>query len=174
MSFGFQNNTKESFLPTCIVQFPSISEFDAHFLDIDCCHVWQVIFQRPLNTKESFLPIVQFPIYTVEPCYNEELGTMKITLLYQVSCYIRVKKQRNIKSWDQLNHLVIRGFCYIRPLYNEVPLYFLFCRYCCHVRQVMFFQWPLNYFENTKFCIKTILMHSLAHSQHVSITVLQF
>ena len=47
-----------------------------------------------------------------------------VKLLYQVSHYIRVKKQRNIKSWDQLNHLVIR-FCYIRPLYNEVPLYFL-------------------------------------------------
>ena len=60
---------------------------------------------------------------TVEPRYNEVLGTMKITLLYQVSHYIRVKKQRNIKSWDQQNYLVIRGFCYIRPLYNEVPLY---------------------------------------------------
>ena len=48
---------------------------------------------------------------------------MKITLLYQVSHYIRVKKQRNIKSWDQQNYLVIRGFCYIRPLYNEVSLY---------------------------------------------------
>ena len=59
---------------------------------------------------------------TVEPHYNEVLGTMKITLLYQVSP-IRVKKQRNIKSWDQQNYLVIRGFCYIRPLYNEVPLY---------------------------------------------------
>ena len=63
---------------------------------------------------------------TVEPRYNEVLGTMKITLLYQVSHYIRVKKQRNIKSWDQLNYLVIRGFCYIRPLYNEVPLYILY------------------------------------------------
>ena len=61
--------------------------------------------------------------YTVEPLYNEVLGTMKITLLYQVSHYIRVKTQRNIKSWDQQNDLVIRGFCYIRPLYNEVPLY---------------------------------------------------
>ena len=60
---------------------------------------------------------------TVEPRYNEVLGTMKMTLLYQVSHYIGVKKQRNIKSWDQQNHLVIRGFCYIRPLYNEVPLY---------------------------------------------------
>ena len=28
---------------------------------------------------------------TVEPHYKEVLGTMKITLLYQVSCYIRVK-----------------------------------------------------------------------------------
>ena len=62
---------------------------------------------------------------TVEPRYNEVLGTMKITLLYQVSHYIRVKKQRNIKRWDQQNYLVIRGFCYIRPLYNEFPLYSL-------------------------------------------------
>ena len=31
---------------------------------------------------------------TVEPHYNEVLGTMKITLLYQVSHYIRVKKQK--------------------------------------------------------------------------------
>ena len=60
---------------------------------------------------------------TVEPRSNKVLGPMKITLLYQVSHYIRVKKQRNIKSWGQQNYLVIRGFCYIRPLYNEVPLY---------------------------------------------------
>ena len=56
---------------------------------------------------------------------------MKITLLYQVSSYIRVKKQRNIKNWDQQNDLVIRGFCYIRPLYNEVPLYFTVTRKVC-------------------------------------------
>ena len=29
---------------------------------------------------------------TVEPRYNKDFGTMKITLLYQVSCYIRVTK----------------------------------------------------------------------------------
>ena len=58
----------------------------------------------------------------VEPHYNEVPGTMKITLLYQVSHYIRVKKQRNIKGWDQQNYLVITEFCYIRPFYNEVPL----------------------------------------------------
>ena len=46
----------------------------------------------------------------MEPRYNEVLGTMKITLLYQVSHYIRVEKQRNIKSWDQQNYLVIEGF----------------------------------------------------------------
>ena len=51
---------------------------------------------------------------TVKPLYNEVLGTMKITLLYQVSHYIRVKK--HIKSWDQQNYLVIRGFCYISDL----------------------------------------------------------
>ena len=52
---------------------------------------------------------------TVEPRYNEVLGTVKITLLYQVSHYIRVKKKIYIyiKSWDQQNYLVIRGFCYI-------------------------------------------------------------
>ena len=60
---------------------------------------------------------------TVEPRYNKVLVTMKITLLYQVSHYIRVKNQRKTKSWDQPNYLVIRGFCYIRPLYNQVPLY---------------------------------------------------
>ena len=31
---------------------------------------------------------------TVEPLYNKVLGTMKMTLLYQVSHYIRVKKQK--------------------------------------------------------------------------------
>ena len=77
-----------------------------------------------LKIKKNLVALIKFAkLYTVEPRYNEVLGTMKITLLYQVSHYIRVKKQRNIKSWDQQNYLVIRGFCYIRPLYNEVPLY---------------------------------------------------
>ena len=73
----------------------------------------------------------------MEPHYNEVLGTMKITLLYQVSHYIRVKRQRNIKSWDQQIDLVIRGFCYIRPLYNEVPLYFVVCSHSFHVLQLV-------------------------------------
>ena len=50
------------------------------------------------------------------------VGTMKITLLYQGFSLYQGKK--TIKSWDQQNYLVITGFCYIRPLYNEVPLYY--------------------------------------------------
>ena len=53
--------------------------------------------ERVFVTSQPF--ITRFH-YTVEPRYNEVLGTMKITLLYQVSHYIRVKEQRNIKSWD--------------------------------------------------------------------------
>ena len=56
--------------------------------------------------------IVQLTLSTVEPRYNEVLGTMKINiLLYQVSHYISPGKKT--KSWDQQNYLVmIRGFCY--------------------------------------------------------------
>ena len=54
---------------------------------------------------------------------------------WKLPCYIRfliirVKNIRNIKSWDQQNYLVIRGFCYIRPLYNGVPLYYHFKLLC--------------------------------------------
>ena len=38
-----------------------------------------------------------FPVNTVEPLYNEVLGTMKITLLYQVSHYIRGKLEISLK-----------------------------------------------------------------------------
>ena len=83
---------------------------------------WLIVQHRGLikGNKVSLFVIEASGIVqcnTVEPRYNEVLGTMKITSLYQG------KKQRNIKSWDQQNYLVIRGFCYIRPLYNEVPLY---------------------------------------------------
>ena len=57
----------------------------------------------------------------VKPRYSKDLGTMKIILLYRVSCYIRVKKR--YKELDHEKTLVIKGFCYMRSLYNEVPLY---------------------------------------------------
>ena len=91
------------------------------FLEEDTRKYCHIEFQYLLVSSE----IRKSNNITVEPLYNEVLGTMKITLLYQVSHYIRVKKQRNIKSWDQQNYLVIRRFCYIRPRYNEVPLYYL-------------------------------------------------
>ena len=77
------------------------------------------------NIANDFLRFTEYfeKHATVKPHYNEVLRTINITLLYRVSHYIRVKKQRDIKSWDQQNYLVIRGFCYIRPRYNEVPLY---------------------------------------------------
>ena len=37
-----------------------------------------------------------------------------IFIRFLISEYLT--KQRNIKSWNQQNYLVIRGFCYIRPL----------------------------------------------------------
>ena len=61
-------------------------------------------------------------ICTVEPHYNKDLGAMEIILFYQVS-HIGVKN-KNMKSWGQQNYLVLRGFCFIRPLYTEVLLYF--------------------------------------------------
>ena len=75
-------------------------------------------------------------VCTVEPRYNEVLGTMKITLLYQVSQF---KKLRTIKSRDQQNYLVLRGFCYIRPLYNEVPLYFMKGKQKLQIKLAQFF-----------------------------------
>ena len=78
-----------------------------------------------LRLNTTFFRSLELGEYS-EPRYNEDLGTMEITLLhvYQVSHYIRGKKLGNTKSWDQQTYLVITGFCYIRPLYNEVPLYY--------------------------------------------------
>ena len=47
---------------------------------------------------------------TVEPLYKEVLGTMKITLLYQVSRYIRVKK--TTKKYKELGPAKLP--CYIK------------------------------------------------------------
>ena len=54
---------------------------------------------------------ILFLASTVEPRYNEDLGTMKITLLYQVSHYIRVKKP---KKYKELGPAKLR--CYKRVL----------------------------------------------------------
>ena len=52
-----------------------------------------------------------FPVLsTLKPRYNEVTGTMKITLLHQVSHYKHCKgrKTKKYKEQDQKNYLVIR------------------------------------------------------------------
>ena len=44
---------------------------------------------------------------TVETRYNEVLGTKEINLIIAGIRLYQGKKQKNIKSWDQQNHLVI-------------------------------------------------------------------
>ena len=111
--------------PTQQSAVPSWCPLDLSAFDL--CPDWYSVHPRISEIcsekNEAFNHTCIFKGSTVEPLYNEGLGTMKITLLYQFSCYIRVKKHRNIKNWDQQNDLVIRGFCYIRPLYNKVSLY---------------------------------------------------
>ena len=63
----------------------------------------------------KFLEILQ--INTVEPRYNEDIGTMKITFLYQVSHYIRVK---NTKKYKELGPA--KSPCYKRVLLYPTSL----------------------------------------------------
>ena len=50
-----------------------------------------------LAQKHNYSEIMHYLLFsTVEPRYNKVLGIMKITLLYQVSHYIRVKKNKEI------------------------------------------------------------------------------
>ena len=60
---------------------------------------------------------------TVKPPYNKDLGTMKISLFkYQFSHYIRIKSMK-YKEQGPAKVPSYNRVCYIRPLYNEVPLY---------------------------------------------------
>ena len=147
-NFTFWENKYSLMMKT--VESTVITVYSLHNLKIFClykklcvmqvyftyCKAWSKLISMQIHSS-SYTKIIWWKFYevyrfllsvfnTVEPRYNEVLGTMKITWLYQVPHYIRAQKQRNIKSWDQQNYLVIRGFCYIRSLYNEVPLYNLF------------------------------------------------
>ena len=52
-----------------------------------------LLWQKEACDKSPKSEILMFSDCTVEPRYNEVLGTMKMTLLYQVSHYIRVKNK---------------------------------------------------------------------------------
>ena len=61
-------------------------------------NMWPWLLQRNVqcnnfNFSKNKTPKTTNSTYTVEPRYNEVLGTMKMTLLYQVSHYIRVKNK---------------------------------------------------------------------------------
>ena len=66
------------------------------------------------------------PLNTVEPRYNEVLGTTENCPCYiQVSALYQGKKTKKYKEQglQQILPCYKRVFAYIRPLYNEVPLY---------------------------------------------------
>ena len=67
-----------------------------------------------VHVYECVIIALMFQHITVEPFYNEDLGTMKATLLYQVSHYIRVNKHNDIKRWNQQSNLVISGILLYR------------------------------------------------------------
>ena len=54
--------------------------------------LYKVVTDHIILGLELDILKMHFASSTVEPRYNEVLGTMKITLLYQVTHYIRVKK----------------------------------------------------------------------------------
>ena len=82
-------------------------------------HIGNEIVIEFLIAQSTWLKSLQWTLFIVR-----SLGLWTLPrYIHQVSHYIRVK-QRNIKSWDQHNDLVRRGCGYIRPLYNEVPVYY--------------------------------------------------
>ena len=64
---------------------------------------------------------------TVEPLYNKVLGPSKLPCYITLLILSGKKKEEEKYMYKELgpaNYLFIRGFSYIRPLYNKVPLYY--------------------------------------------------
>ena len=77
-------------------------------------HIGSLSYRETLDHENYLVISGSQKNNTVEPSYNEVLGAMKITLLYQVSHYIRVKKQRNL--YKELGPAKL-------PCYKRVLLY---------------------------------------------------
>ena len=79
------------------------------------CDHWSLgsLASMSMNHYDVTLRYSIYKMNSVEPRYNEVLGTMKITLLYQVSHYIRVK---NTKKYKELGPAKL-------PCYNRILLY---------------------------------------------------
>ena len=67
---------------------------------------WPSEFTRlALIRLKKLRRIESWQLATVKPCYDEDLSwTMKITLLRHQGIL------KNTKTWDQQNHLIIKGF----------------------------------------------------------------
>ena len=59
--------------------FHLVMQFAIHFI---------TVYMEWTGSHSAYHKSVGWPFRIVEPCYNEVLGTIKITLLYQVSHYI--------------------------------------------------------------------------------------
>ena len=78
------------------------------------------VWGKVLKTEKRKLNYHAFTIlvdYFFNCCFLKYLFITRSLVPWKLPHYIgfliRVNKQSNIKSWDQQNYLVIRGFCYI-------------------------------------------------------------
>ena len=78
--------------------------------------------------NERLLQSTALVIQTVEPHYKEDLGTMKITWLYQVSCYIRVKKKINKELGPAKLPCYKRVLLYLTSLTLKGPGFFVYLK----------------------------------------------
>ena len=106
---------------------------------------------------------------------------MKITLLYQVSHYIRVEKQRNIKSWDQQNNSYKRVLLYqtsitrfhcILKIHVQKSLHSCYCSLnnhdpCIEVKNMQN-QSPISCFHSILVDIFTLAQYSASTADRAS------
>ena len=113
---------------SCMLLLLSLISFHLLFWSfiIDCPDVWLnccTLYCNPWKSINTLKSGMEWNIEcrwdklgmsdTVESRYNEVLGTMQITLFYQVYHYIRVKLTKNYKELGQAK----------LPCYNRVMLY---------------------------------------------------
>ena len=98
---------KQIVIATCRCNFMPLTATDYCVSGLSICQsrfLVNAIFQEPCDLWTSNL-VLQWNLLQWSPWYHWNY----LELLYQESCYIRVKKEKNTKSWDQQN-------CYIRNL----------------------------------------------------------
>ena len=152
--------TKKCCLFVCLIVCLFVCVFVLkHVIHVDLssifCHLHVVV--HGIHMNENILFSVDGST-TVEPRYNEVLGTMKITLLpvYQVSHYIRVKKTKKYKELGPAK-LSCYMYMYKRVLLQCISDLFIARFHCsifkfhaCHFFLEKNIQMPLIYTNNNK------------------------